>query len=37
MNKFERIGNMICDLFGVTSTEDQARESSLPDAKDTEI
>lgn len=37
MNNLNRIGNKICDLFGVSLTEDQAREPASPDEKDTEV
>ncbi len=37
MGKFERIANKICDLFGVTATDDQSGEYSSSDIEETEI
>ena len=37
MGKFERIANKICDLFGVSTTDDQSGQSSSSDIEETEI
>lgn len=37
MGNLEKIANKLCDLFGVTATNDQSEEYSSSDTKDTEV